>query len=67
MTYIAYLFPEFPAQNTLLHQCLKSCVSQIPLTDNMANGSKHCYNLNGSSFTIFINHCESSCIGKSLF
>ena len=32
-----------------------------------ANGSKHCWNLNSNSFTIFINHCEGSYIGKSLF
>ena len=31
------------------------------------NGSKHCWNLNSSSFTIFINHCEGSYIGKSPF
>ena len=26
--------------------------------------SKNCSNLNGRTFTIFINHCEGSCLGK---
>ena len=39
-----------------LDQCLKSCVSQGPSTDNIANVSKHSCNLNDSAFTIFINH-----------
>ena len=50
-----------------LDKCLKSRVLEDPETDNMENGSKHCWNLNDTNFTIFINHCECSCIGKSLF
>ena len=60
-------FPKQRLRKTWLDICLKSCVSEDPQTDNMANGSKHCGNLNDSTFTIFINHCECSCIGKSLF
>ena len=43
-----------------LDQCLKSCFSEETLTDNMASGSKHCCNLNDSSFTIFIHQCEGN-------
>ena len=50
-----------------LDKCLKSCVSEDPETENMANRSKQFSNLNGSTFTKFINHCEGSYIGKSLF
>ena len=50
-----------------LDKCLKSGVSQDPYTNNMANGSKICCNLNGSTFEIFINDFEGSCIAKSLF
>ena len=50
-----------------LHKCLKSRVSEDPQTDSAPNLSKQCYILNGSTFITFINHCESSCIGKSLF
>ena len=61
------VFRKYHLRKTWLDKCLKSRVSEDPSTDNMANGSKHCYNLNDSTFAIFINHCESSCIGKTLF
>ena len=32
--------------------------------DNKTNGSKHCCNLNNSSLTKFINHCEGGSIEK---
>ena len=46
---------------------IKSRVSEDPQTDNAANVSEHYCNLNDSTFTIFINHCEDSFIRKSLF
>ena len=49
-----------------LDKCLKSPISEDPYTENMASLSKHCCNLNGSTFTIFIKHFEGSCVGKSL-
>ena len=60
-------FPKYRLRKTWLDKCLKSRVSEDPSTDNMANGSKHCCNLNDSTFTIIINHCETNCIGKGLF
>ena len=60
-------YENYRLQKTWLDQCLKSCVSQDPSTDNMANVSKHCYNLNDSTLTIFINHCGGNYVGKSLF
>ena len=50
-----------------LDKYLKSPVSEDPWTDNTANEWKYCSNLNFSPFTIFINHCAGSCIGKSFF
>ena len=32
--------------------------------DNITNGLNHCCNLNESTFTIFINHCEGDCVKK---
>ena len=49
-----------------LDKCLKSRVLGDPSTENMANGFKHCCNLNESNFTRSINHCEGDCVGKSL-
>ena len=36
-----------------------------PFTSNVVNRSKHWFNLNGSSFTIFVDHCEANWVGKS--
>ena len=62
MYFLNYRLPKM-----WLDQCLKSPVSEAPSTHNMGNGSKHCCNLNDSTLEIFFNHCEGSCIGKSLF
>ena len=37
-----------------------------PLTSDMVNGPKHCCNLNDSTFTIFIDLCETDSGWKSL-
>ena len=58
---------NYRLQKTWLDKCLESRVLGDPLRDNMANGLKHCSNLNDSTFPILINHCEGNCIGKSLF
>ena len=50
-------FRNYRHRKTWLDKCVKSRVPEDRLTDNMANGSKHCWNLNESTFTIFINHC----------
>ena len=60
-------FENSGLENRSLDKCLKSRVSERPSTDNITNGFKHCCNMKGSTFTIFINHCERNCIGKSLF
>ena len=58
MTLIADIFPELPAPKN---------GSEDPSTDNMANWSKHCWNLNDNAFTMFIKHCQSNDVGKILF
>ena len=67
MTLIADVFPEILTHKICLDKCLKSRVSGDPKTENTGNGSTQCCNLSGSTSTIFINHREGSCIGKSLF
>ena len=47
-------------QNTWLDKCLWSPVSKNTLTGNVVNKPKHCFNLNESTFTIFIDHCEGN-------
>ena len=60
-------FEKYQLQKTWLYKCLKSRVSENLLTNKMVNGSKNCCNLNDSTFTIIINHCEGNYVGKSLF
>ena len=43
---------------TWLDKCLKSPVSEDPSTSNMVNGPKQCWNLNDTTFTIFIHPSE---------
>ena len=59
---------EYPHSSCISgDKCLKSRVSEDASTDNLGNASKLCCNLNDSTFSIFINHCEGNYIGKSLF
>ena len=57
-------FRNYRFRKTWLDKCLKSCISEDPSTDNIANGSRYCCNLKESTFTIFINHSEGNCVGK---
>ena len=59
-------FLTYALRKTWLHKCLNSPVSEDPLTSNMVNGSKHCWNLNESTFTIFIHPCKGASGWKSL-
>ena len=45
---------------TWLDEWLKSRVSEYPKTDNKENASKHCSNLNDTTFTILFIYCEAS-------
>ena len=45
---------------------LKSCVSEDHSKSRMLNGPKYCWNFNGSSFTIFIDHCQCNSVAKIL-
>ena len=53
-------FRNYGLRNTWLHKCVESPVSVDPLTGNVVNGPKNLFNLNDSSFTIFIDQCEGN-------
>ena len=59
-------FWTYGLHKTRLDKCLKIPVSEDPSTSNMTNTPKHCWNLNKSTFTIFIDPCASNSVGKSL-
>ena len=50
-----------------LYQYLKTPVSRNPPKSNMVNVPKHCWNLHGSTFTIFIDWCEGNWLRKTFF
>ena len=54
-------------RKTSLDKCLKSTVSEDTWRDNITNGFKDCCNLDDSTFTIFINHCEGNCVRQVTF
>ena len=60
-SYLMY-FWTYSLRKTWLDKCLKSPVSEDPLTSNMVNGQKHCWNVEDSTFAIFIDPCA----GKNL-
>ena len=49
-----------------LRKCLKSALSEDPSNSHMVNGLKHCWNLTGSTFTIFIDNCEGNSVAENL-
>ena len=59
-------FWTYGLRKTWLDKCLKSAVSEDPSTSNMRKGPKHYWNMNDSTFTILIDHCESNSVGESL-
>ena len=53
-------FRTYGVRKTWLDKCLKSPVSEDPLTSIKVNGRKYCLNLNESTFTIFNDTCKGN-------
>ena len=64
MTVIAGGFRNYGLYKIWLDQFLKGPISRDPSESNMVNAPKHCWNLNGSTFTTFIDHCEERWLAK---
>ena len=60
VTLIADVILNLRTPKMWLDKCLKSPVSEHPSTSNMVNGSKHSWNLNYGTFTIFIEDFEGN-------
>ena len=58
MTVIANVFPKLYIVKNVVKKMSKSRISEDPSTSNMVNGIKQCWNLNDTSFTIFIDYYE---------
>ena len=63
MTFIGDVFLNL---GTPKKEWLKIPVLEDPSKSNMVKGPKHCWNLNDSTFTMFIDHCQGNSVGKSL-
>ena len=59
-------FRNYGLRNKWLDKCLKTLDSEDPSTANMLNVPKSCFNLNSSTFTIFVDQRECNRGGKSL-
>ena len=67
MTLIADFFSKLrTSENVVRYMSKKSCFKG-PLTGNMVNVFKHCYDLDNSTATIFTDHFEGNYVEKSLF
>ena len=60
MTLIPDFFPKLRTPENVARYMFKSPVSKDPLTGNMVNGFKHCYDLDNSTVTIFTDHLEGN-------
>ena len=58
-------FWNYGLRKRWLDKCLKSPVFEDLSRSNMLNGPKHYCILDGTTFTIFIDHCEGNWVGKS--
>ena len=61
-----WLFPKLQTLKNKLDQCLISPISEDPSKSNIVSGPKRCWNLNDSSFAMFIDHCDGNLRWKSL-
>ena len=59
-------FRNYGLRKPWLDKFLKSTVLEDSWKSNMVNRPKQCWNLNHSTFSIFIDQCESNWVGKSL-
>ena len=66
MTLIADVFLKLRTPKNVVNKYLKSPVSEDPFAGNMVKEPKHCCNLNESTFTIFVDHCEGNWVRKGL-
>ena len=60
MTLIAYRFRIYGFPKTLLDKSLKSPLADNPLRGTLVNRTKHCFNLNNSTSTIFIDSSKGN-------
>ena len=59
-------FSYYRLWKTWLNKSLEIPFWDDPSRSNMLSGSKHFWNLNGTTFTLFIDNCEGNSVGKKV-
>ena len=65
MTLIDFVFRKLSPPKTGSEKCLKSLVSDYPLTSNVVNLLKLLWNQHQCTFILLIDHCKVNWLGKS--
>ena len=60
-------FQNYGLRKKWLDEYLKSPLTEDPKASNMVKRPKNICNLDGSTFTIFIDRCKRNWVGKSFF
>ena len=63
---IVDVFPKLRTPKNFFSQISKKFPLRGPFDKQHVRGTKHCWNLNHTTFAIFIDHFESSWVGKNL-
>ena len=66
MTLIADVFAKLRTPEYVLKQMSKNSCFRRPFDNQHGKGTKHCWNLNRTTFTIFIDDCEGNWVGKNI-
>ena len=64
LTLTDFVFPIIRTLKTWWDKYQKNLVLEDPLTSNILNVPKHCWNLHCSTFIIFNDHCPENWVGK---
>ena len=63
---IDFVFPKLLTPKAWLNKCLKSLVSEAPLTSIMVSGAKNHWNPHHDTFIKFIDDCQGNWVRESL-
>ena len=66
MTLIANVFPKLRIPKNKDKKISKKSPFKETIKKQHERGTKHSWNLNQTTFTIFIDHCEVNWVGKSV-
>ena len=63
---IADIFPKWRNPKYVVNQMSNKSPFIPPFGKQHVTGTKHCWNPKGTTFTIFLSHCEGNWVGKNL-